>query len=300
MNFGFIGLGKMGLAMVARLRERGVNVVAWNRSPEPRAKAASLGANVVDDVPGVAAALAPPRMIWLMVKAGDAVDAVLDDLLEVLGPGDIVIDGGNSHYRDSIRRAERSARSGVFFLDCGTSGGLAGARTGACLIVGGEGAAVRAATPFFEALALPDGFRHIGPAGAGHFVKMVHNGIEYAMLQAYAEGFELVSEGPYDIDLAGLADVWQQGSVIRSWILELAAQAFAADPRLERLPPVIGGGESGAWSLVEAIERHVPMPALTGALFARMHSTEHGEFAARVVAALRQQFGGHIPPRSAD
>ncbi|TRO47053.1 decarboxylating 6-phosphogluconate dehydrogenase [Candidatus Bathyarchaeota archaeon] len=292
MKVGFVGLGRMGLRMVQRIL--GVHeVVAYDIDPEAVSRAGGLGAVESSSLVDLAGKLDPPRVVWVMVPAGEPVEAVIGGLEPGLSEGDAVIDGGNSHYRDSVRRAGRLAGRGVSYLDVGTSGGLEGAEHGANLSVGGEEEAVRAAMPLLECIARPGGVLHVGPSGAGHYVKMVHNGIEYAMLQALGEGFEMLRSAPYDLDMAAIARSWNNGCVIRSWMLELLGDALDGDPRLEALTGEVGGGETGRWMVEAAMELGVPTPTIALSLLMRFRSRQEDTFAGRVVAAVRREFGGH-------
>ena len=293
MEIGFVGLGRMGLNMSRRLLRGGHRVVGWSRGMEHREPAQSAGVVVVDQLPDLVPALQPPRAIWLMIPAGPPVDQVLDDLLPRLSAGDLVVDGGNSNYRDSRRRHERLAAAGVAFVDAGTSGGIWGLENGFCLMVGGDPPAIARLTPVLETLAPSQGWMHVGPAGAGHYVKMIHNGIEYGMMQAYAEGFEILHAGPYRYDLAGISRLWNQGSVVRSWLLELAGRAFAADPDLKKIRGYVEDSGEGRWTVHEAIDLAVPAPVITLALLSRFRSRQPDSFRDKVLAALRNEFGGH-------
>ena len=284
MKLGMVGLGRMGAAMRERLRERGHEAVGYDLD-------ASLGD--VRSLRELAAALPPPRVVWSMVPAGEATEAIVAGLGGLLAAGDAVVDGGNSHYRDSMRRGEELAARGVRFLDAGVSGGVHGLRDGFCLMVGGDRAAFEAVEPVFAALAPEGGYARVGPSGAGHYVKMAHNAVEYALMQAYAEGFGLLNAYDGEIDLAGVAALWQRGSVVRSWLLELAARALAADPALDRVQPWVEDSGEGRWAAIEAVERGVAADALAGALFARFASRDERGFAPRLLAALRREFGGH-------
>lgn len=293
MQAGFVGLGRMGAAMVARLRRRGHAVVAYDRNPQAVAAAARTGARPADSLGALMSRLRPPRIVWLMVPAGAPVAAVLRGLGPHLQPGDIVIDGGNSRYTDSRERARALAHDGVFFLDAGTSGGVWGLEKGYCLMVGGDAKAFRRAEPLFRALAPKDGYAHVGPSGAGHFVKMIHNGIEYGLLEAYGEGFELLAGADFKLDLHQVARLWNRGSVVRSWLLELAEAALAKDRRLGRVRGYVEDTGEGRWTIEDAVARGVPASALAHALFARFRSRQKDSFSAKLIAALRQEFGGH-------
>jgi len=293
MELGFIGLGRMGANMVERLLNDGHRVVAYNRSPEPARAVAAKGAMAVFSLPELVKALTPPRAIWIMVPSGDPVDQMINALLPHVTAGDILIDGGNSNYHDSVRRAEALKAQTIRFLDVGTSGGIWGLKVGYCLMIGGEEEAFRRLEPVFKTLAPEDGYLHVGPSGAGHFTKMIHNGIEYGMLQAYGEGFELLRTSPFKPDLGKVAHLWNRGSVVRSWLLELAELAFSKDPDLSKIRGYVEDSGEGRWTIQEAIDRDVPAPVLTLSLFARFRSRQDDSFAAKVIAALRNEFGGH-------
>lgn len=299
MEVGFVGLGRMGANMVRRLVRGGHQAVAYDAAPGAAAALANeLGPSViaVDDLNGMAGHLAGPRVFWMMVPQGDAVDATIDAAVAVAAPGDILIDGGNSYFKQSVERAARVEACGLRYVDCGTSGGVWGLDRGYCLMIGTDPASFAHCEPLFRTLAPPDGYRHVGGHGAGHFTKMVHNGIEYALMQAYAEGFEIL-EGAgkfgYDFDLAGLADLWQEGSVIRSWLLELSGRAFHRDPELSGVKGYVEDTGEGRWTVMTAIEEDVPALAITHALMTRFRSRQADSFGARVLAALRHEFGGH-------
>ncbi len=293
MRIGIIGLGRMGFNILLHLREQKHAVVAYNRSKDAVKKAEQAGAIPAYSLSQFCNSLPSPRIILLMVPAGLAVDAVLKGLKPHLSKGDIIIDGGNSNYVDSIRRAKALARSHVHYLDCGTSGGLYGARHGACLTIGGEKKSYSKLLPLWKALACPGGFLYCGPSGAGHYVKMAHNGIEYGLLQAYGEGFELLRKAPYRLRLDKIASTWSHGSVIRSWLLELAAEKLRTDSKLKKVSGKIGGGETGSWALQEAARRHVKMPVLSASLSARRASAAHDSVSGRLIAYIRNGFGGH-------
>ena len=279
--------------MVRRLRKRRHQVVAYDRSPERVREAVRAGAKGANSVGALMAQLRAPRVVWLMVPAGAPVAAVLRGLESHLQAGDIVIDGGNSHFRDSLARARALKHDGIDFLDAGTSGGIRGLEHGYCLMVGGEAKAFQRAEPLFRALAARGGYAHVGPSGAGHFAKMVHNGIEYGLLQAYGEGFELLAGSEYKFDLAQLARLWNRGSVVRSWLLELAEAALAKDRRLRRVRGYVEDSGEGRWVVEEAVARGVPLPTIALSLYARFRSRQKDSFAAKLIAALRQEFGGH-------
>ncbi len=294
MKIGMTGLGRMGMNMTRRLLRAGIEVVANSRSRAKVDAAASEGAEpcyALEEMPGM---LPSPRVVWIMVPAGGPVDETIGRLLPHLEEGDIVIDGGNSWYKDSIRRHDMLKERGVRFLDAGTSGGVWGLKEGYCLMVGGEKEAFEHCEPVFAALAPEGGYLHCGPAGAGHFVKMVHNGIEYGMLQAYAEGFEILEKSPrYELDLAAISRLWNRGSVVRSWLLELAERVFEEDPHLDGLKGYVADSGEGRWTVREAMDEDVPAPVITLSLLMRFRSRQEDSFAAKVIAGLRNQFGGH-------
>jgi 6-phosphogluconate dehydrogenase len=293
MDIGFVGLGRMGLNMTIRLARAGHRVVAWNRSPDKVAEARSHGAEGAATLEALVAALQPPRAIWAMIPAGKPVDDLLDVLMPLLKRGDLVVDGGNSNYRDSKRRAERLKAAGLELMDAGVSGGIWGLEVGYCMMLGGEPNSVARLKPALDSLAPRDGWRHLGGSGAGHFAKMIHNGIEYGMMQAYAEGFDILKSSEYRYDLARVAHLWNQGSVVRSWLLELAVLAFEKDPGLEKIRGYVEDSGEGRWTVLEAIERSVPAPVLALSLFSRFRSRQEDAFSDRVLAALRAEFGGH-------
>ena len=292
MRIGYVGLGRMGLRMVGRiLGDHGV--VAYDINPESIAEAARMGAEPAASLRNLAQLLESPRVIWIMVPAGNPVEGIIEGLEPHLGEGDVLIDGGNSFYKDSAKRAERLQSKGIHYLDVGTSGGLEGAEKGASLTIGGPEAAYEYVTPLLESMARPGGFLHCGPSGSGHYVKMVHNGIEYAMLQALGEGFEMLENGPYELDLESISGVWNTGTVIRSWMLELVGRALKDDPGLMSLRGEVGGGETGRWMVETAMELGVPTPSIALSLIMRYRSRQEDTFAGKVVAAIRREFGGH-------
>lgn len=293
MQLGFVGLGKMGLNMVTRLVRGGHEVVAYDRSAEAVTRTQSLGARGVTDLEALAAALTPPRAVWIMVPAGEPTEATVTALGQLLAADDIVIDGGNSNFHDDVRRAAALSAHGVRYIDAGTSGGIWGLNEGYCLMVGGDADICKRLEPVFLTLAPAGGYLRVGDHGAGHYVKMIHNGIEYGLMQAYAEGFELMHESDYDIDLAAVASLWNHGSVVRSWLLDLVARALTEDSGLAKVGAFVEDSGEGRWALHEGIDRAVPLPVLTAALFTRFRSREDNPFAERLIAALRSQFGGH-------
>ncbi len=296
MRLAILGLGRMGLNMAKRLLRGGQQVVAYNRHPDPVAEAVATGAEGVHTPEAVVAALAPPRVLWLMLPAGAVTQAMLDTLAPLLTPGDILVDGGNSYYQDTMRRAEALRPRGLHYVDVGTSGGVWGLEEGYSLMIGGDPAPVAALCPAFEALApAPDrGWGHVGPCGSGHFVKMVHNGIEYGMMQAFGEGFELLQrKAEFNLDLHQVAEIWRDGSVVRSWLLDLAARALAENPSLEGIAPYVADSGEGRWTVLEAIALSCPLPVITLALENRFRSRDDNLFSEKLLAALRNQFGGH-------
>ncbi len=292
MKIGFVGLGRMGLRMVARIM-KSHEVVAYDIKPKAVTEAGEIGAEQVNSLEELAGMLPTPRVVWIMVPAGAPVESIIDSLEPTLEDGDTLIDGGNSHFKDSVRRAERLRAKGISYLDVGTSGGLEGAEKGANLTIGGSEEAYLAVIPLLESVARPDGYLHCGPSGAGHYVKMVHNGIEYAMLQALGEGFEMLRSAPYDLDMTAIARDWNNGCVIRSWMLELLGDALEGDPRLDTLTGDVGGGETGRWMVETAMELGVPTPSIALSLLMRYRSRQDDTFAGRIVAAVRREFGGH-------
>ena len=294
MKLGFIGLGKMGMNMVERLIRGGHEVVAYARTESTVMKAVEKGAVGADSLKNMVGILEKPRIIWSMVPAGQATDDTINTISELLDKGDIIIDGGNSLYRDSIRHAEMLREKGIGFLDVGTSGGIWGLQLGYCMMVGGEKGVFSHVEPLLKTFAPENGYAHVGPSGAGHYVKMVHNGIEYAMLQAYAEGFEILNaKKEFDLDLRKISNLWNQGSVVRSWLLELAESAFAKDAHLESIRGYVEDSGEGRWTVAEAIDQDVPAPVITLSLLERFRSRQDESFGAKVIAALRNEFGGH-------
>ena len=293
MQLGFVGLGKMGLNMVTRLERGGHDVVAYDRSAEAVGKAQGANARGVASLEGLVAALTPPRHVWVMVPAGDPTESTVTALSALLAPDDVIIDGGNTNFHDDQRRAKALAEKHLHYVDAGTSGGIWGLTEGYCLMVGGEAAICTRLEPIFLTLAPQDGYLRVGDHGAGHYVKMIHNGIEYGMMQAYAEGFELMHESAYAIDLAKVAALWDHGSVVRSWLLQLAARALAEDGDLSAIAGYVEDSGEGRWTLLEGLEHNVPMPVLTASLFTRFRSRQTNPFGERMLAALRNQFGGH-------
>lgn len=295
MRIGMIGLGRMGMNMVRRLMQHGIEVVAYNRSADKVDQIKEEGAIPAYTLEEIKEQLDPPRTVWSMLPAGKATQAVIDQLGELLDEGDTVIEGGNSYYKDDIRNAEALAERGINYLDAGVSGGIWGLKVGYCTMVGGPEEEFQRLDPVFKALAPEKGYMYCGPAGSGHFVKMVHNGIEYGMMQAYAEGFALIADSRYGdgIDFGELSDLWNQGSVIRSWLLELAGDAFKKSKRLEDLEGFVEDSGEGRWTVLQSVESATPTPVLTIALMERFASRRPNDFRSRVLAALRREFGGH-------
>ena len=296
MQLGMVGLGKMGANMTARLFEAGHRLVATDRIEEARRAAADVGAEVTASLEDLVRTLDPPRAVWVMVPSGDPTEGVVRALAGLLEPGDIVIDGGNSNYQDSIRRAALLKEKGLALVDVGTSGGVWGRADGYSLMVGGDAAAVERLTPILQSLApgKDRGWGHVGPSGSGHFVKMIHNGIEYGLMQAYAEGFELLkTKRELELDLHQVAEIWRHGSVVRSWLLDLTARALEEDPELSDIRGFVADSGEGRWTVKEAIDLDVPAPVITASLLMRFVSRQGESYGAKLLAAMRNQFGGH-------
>jgi len=294
MELGIYGLGRMGGNMATRLVRGGHRVVASNRSRGPVDEAATLGAIPAYTMEEMVSKLeASPKIVWLMVPSGQVTDDALDHAMSLLKAGDIIIDGGNSNFHDTQRRAEKVNAAGMHFMDCGTSGGIWGLKVGYSLMIGGEQEIFQHCEPIFKTLAPENGYGYMGTHGAGHFVKMVHNGVEYGMLQAYGEGFEIIEKSEFKPDLREVTRVWQNGSVVRSWLLDLAALAFAEDPALANIKGYVQDSGEGRWTVQAAMDEDVPAPVITLSLLARFASRQDESFSAKVIAALRNQFGGH-------
>jgi len=293
MKIGFIGLGKMGAYMVERLLNDGHEIVAYNRSPEKTRQIESKGAIASYTFEELTDKLDKPRVIWLMIPSGIPVEEAIDQIILLLSKGDIIIDGGNSYYKDSVRRYEKLKTFGINYLDAGTSGGLWGLKLGYCVMVGGEKKVYDHCEPLFKSLAPKDGYMHIGNPGSGHYVKMIHNGIEYGMMQAFAEGFELMHKSDYDIDLQKVAELWEKGSVVRSWLLELLADALKEDKDLKGIADYVEDSGEGRWTVLDGIEKSVPLHVITDSLFVRFRSRQEESYGAKILAALRNEFGGH-------
>jgi 6-phosphogluconate dehydrogenase len=323
MRLGMVGLGRMGANMVRRLLRAGHECVAFDANPEAVRAIAGEGAVGASSLADLASMLPPPRAVWVMVPAGGPTEATVSALSELLSPGDIVVDGGNSHYKDDVRRSRDLSGRGILYCDVGTSGGIRGVDRGYCLMIGGPAEAVGRLAPVFRALApgrgaapqtpgreagegtAEDGYLHCGPAGAGHFVKMIHNGIEYGLMQAYAEGFdilrnaasgELPPEHRFKLPVAEIAEVWRRGSVVGSWLLDLAAEALREDPSLDGYSGIVRDSGEGRWTVEAAVERAVPADVLTAALYARFRSRQEHTFAEKTLSAMRRKFGGHVEP----
>jgi 6-phosphogluconate dehydrogenase len=300
VRIAMIGLGKMGLNMTRRLLRGGHEVVGYARSASSVEAAVKEGAIAAVTLADAVGKLSAPRVVWLMIPAGEPVSAAVRELSGLLSPGDVVVDGGNSRYTDAAPRAAILWEKGIRFADAGTSGGVWGLTVGYCLMVGGQPETFRILEPVLATLAPPGGYLHAGPHGAGHFVKMVHNGIEYGMMQAYAEGFDLLDAAPFPIDLHAVSALWNRGSVVRSWLLELAERALAEDPKLSGLSPFVDDSGEGRWTVEQAVDCGVPLPAISQALFTRFASRRENPFGVRLLAALRNQFGGHAVKAAPD
>ena len=294
MKIGFVGLGRMGFNMVTRLARDGHTVVATTRD-QTKVAEISKEPNVVgaSSLEAMISQLETPRAVWIMVTAGEATDAMIKRVAGMLDPGDCIVDAGNSYFRDSMRHAEELAAMQLDFMDEGTSGGIWGLKNGYCLMIGGERRVFERLEPAFKSLAPPNGYLLCGPGGAGHFVKMIHNGIEYGMMQAIGEGFEILEKSQFEFDLQKIAHLWNQASVVRSWLVELAELAFGRDPKLEKIRGYVEDSGEGRWTIMEAMNLDVPAPVITLSLLERFHSRQDESFSAKVLAALRNEFGGH-------
>lgn len=296
MELGIIGLGRMGGNMMRRLLDGGHSVVVYDQSEEAVAEMVEIGAVGAASLGEMGEKLGAPRAVWVMVPAGDPTEETIAQLLDVLGKGDTIIDGGNSNYKETMRRAQEVKNAGLFMVDSGTSGGVWGLKEGYSLMIGGDVEAVERLRPIFETLApaADKGWGHVGPSGSGHFVKMVHNGIEYGMMQAFAEGFELLKgRKDFALDMHQIAEIWRHGSVVRSWLLDLTADALKEDQDLSTIAPYVSDSGEGRWTIAEAIEQDVPAPVITMSLMMRFVSRQEDSYAAKVLAAMRNQFGGH-------
>jgi 6-phosphogluconate dehydrogenase len=293
MELGFVGLGRMGMNMVIRLQRDRHRIVSYDRSADIVKQSTQEGAVGATSLKDLVAQLTPPRAVWTMVPAGDPTETTIRELSGLLQPDDVIIDGGNSYYKDDARRAEELKPKRIHYVDAGTSGGIWGLKVGYCLMIGGEELIFKRLEPIFKTLAPEHGYAYMGSAGAGHYVKMIHNGIEYGLMQAYAEGFELLSKSGFKLNLPMIADLWMQGSVVRSWLLELAASALREDPKLEQIKGYVEDSGEGRWTVFDAIEKDVPALVLTSSLYTRFRSRQGESFAEKMLAALRNAFGGH-------
>jgi 6-phosphogluconate dehydrogenase len=294
MRLAMIGLGRMGGNMAQRLLQGGHEVIVYDRSADVVSAHVAKGLRAAKDLAGIVQQLAPRRVVWVMVPAGEAVESTIEELVPHLDRGDIVIDGGNSNFRDSLRRATALEAKGIDFVDVGTSGGIHGLAHGYCLMIGASPHAFQHCEPIFRTLAQPEGYAHVGPAGAGHYVKMVHNGIEYGLLQAYAEGYEILhASSDFTLDLGQIAKLWNHCSVVRSWLNELAERALSRDSQLAAIRGYVEDSGEGRWTVEEAMRLDVPAPVITLSLLARFRSRQEESFGAKVIAALRKEFGGH-------
>jgi 6-phosphogluconate dehydrogenase len=299
MQLAMIGLGRMGGNMVQRLLQGGHQVVVFDRTADAMKPHVAMGAEAAKDLADLCGQLSAPRVVWVMVPAGSAVESTIEQLLPGLSKGDVIIDGGNSNFKDSIRRGAWLKEKGLGFIDAGTSGGIWGLTVGYCLMIGASPEAFKLCEPIFRTLAPPEGYAHVGPPGAGHYVKMIHNGIEYGMLQAYAEGYEILhASKDFKLDLHQISAVWNRGSVVRSWLNELAERAFANDTELTALKGYVEDSGEGRWTVQEAIDLDVPAPVITLSLLTRFRSRQADSFGAKVIAALRNEFGGHAVRRT--
>ncbi|WHY80080.1 decarboxylating 6-phosphogluconate dehydrogenase [Neobacillus sp. WH10] len=293
MNIGLIGLGKMGYSLALNLMDHQYEVVAFDVNTTAVKGISEKGAHGVSSISDLVASLPSPKVIWVMVPAGEVTNSVLNELKEYLGEGDIVIEGGNSHYKESIKRAAEFSEQGIHFLDVGTSGGVEGARNGACTMIGGNKEAFILVEEIFKDICVANGYHYAGESGSGHYLKMIHNGIEYGMMQSIAEGFELLDKSPFNFDYEKVARVWSNGSVIRSWLMELTENAFSKDSKLEGIKGIMHSSGEGKWTVETALDLQAASPIITMALMMRYRSLEEDTFSGKVVSALRNEFGGH-------
>lgn len=298
MHIGLIGLGKMGFQLGLNLMEHGHEVTAFDVNEEAREKMDGEGAQTAASIEELVASLSPPRVVWVMVPSGKITEGVINELAPLLDAGDIVVEGGNSHYKDSIQRAQQLAEQDIHFLDVGTSGGTSGARNGACMMVGGEQTAFDHLESVFRDICVENGYLYTGKSGSGHFLKMIHNGVEYGMMQAIAEGFELLEKSDFDYNHEQVARVWNHGSVIRSWLMELTENAFSKDPKLEGIKGIMHSSGEGKWTVETALELQAAAPITALSLMMRYRSLEEDTFSGKVVASLRNEFGGHSVEKS--
>ncbi len=302
MEIGLVGLGRMGANIARRLIAGGHHVAAYDLNAESVAASREYGAEGADSIPSLIAILTPPRAVWLMLPHGEVTEDTIAAAAPMLSAGDVILDGGNANYKDTLRRSRELAAQGIDLIDVGTSGGIWGLASGFCLMVGGPDRAVKRLEPAFRSLTPSEttGYLHIGPSGSGHFVKMVHNAVEYALMEAYAEGFELLAaKEEFDLDLAAIAETWRHGAVVRSWLLDLTAAALKEEPGLESLEAFVEDSGEGRWTVQESVDLAIPIPAITAALQQRFRSRQDGPLGAKLLAALRQQFGGHAVRRAA-
>lgn len=293
VEIGIVGLGRMGLNLALNFRDHGHRVIAYNRTPEKVKAAAAEGLIPAYTLIDLVKQLKTPRTIWLMVPAGQVIDEMIASLLPLLAPGDLIIDGGNSHYKDTLRRYASVSKTGIHFADVGTSGGTSGARKGACMMMGANDDDFLRMKEALTSVCVPGGFLHTGAPGSGHYVKMIHNGIEYGMMQAIGEGFELLASSPFKLDLGEVARLYNSGSVIRGWLMELTEKAYRKDPQMDQIRGVIQSSGEGQWTVAEALERRVPVPVIASSLYARYRSEQEDTYSGKVVASLRWQFGEH-------
>lgn len=293
MQIGMIGLGKMGYQLTLNLADKGYNIVSYDLNQESMKKISAEGVRTSESIESLVSQMSSPRTIWIMVPAGKATESVIQQLIPLLDKDDRIIDGGNAHYKDSIRRAELCEQKGIYFFDCGTSGGVDGARNGACAMIGGNEQIFEELEELFRDLTVENGYLYAGEVGSGHFLKMVHNGIEYGMMQAIAEGFDLLEKSPFDFNYEKVAKVWNNGSVIRSWLMELTENAFSKDQNLDQIKGIMHSSGEGKWTVETALDLQTAAPVITLALMMRYRSLEEDTFTGKVVAALRNEFGGH-------
>lgn len=293
IKIGLIGLGKMGANLAKNMKDHQIDVVAFNRTYDKVKEIEEYGVEGAYSLEELVKKLVSPKIVWLMIPAGKPVDETIDKLLPMLEEGDIIIDGGNSKYKDTLQRYEMLKDHGIHLIDAGTSGGTDGARNGACMMVGGEREVIETLEPTFEALCVENGYGHMGPSGAGHFVKMIHNGVEYGMMQAIGEGFEILQQSRFDLDMEQVSRVWNNGSIIEGYLMQMTEQAFKEDPMLENILGIIDSSGEGLWTVEEALNLQVPAPVITQSLFTRYRSKQQDTFSGKVVAAQRNQFGGH-------
>ncbi|WP_330404410.1 phosphogluconate dehydrogenase (NAD(+)-dependent, decarboxylating) [Vallitalea okinawensis] len=293
IKIGLVGLGKMGANLAKNMKDHHIDVVAFNRTLDKVKEIEESGIEGAYSLEELVNKLVSPKIIWLMIPAGKPVDDTIDKLLPMLDEGDIIIDGGNSKYKDTLRRYKLLRDHGIHLVDAGTSGGTEGARNGACMMVGGDSEVVENLEPTFKALCVENGYGHMGPAGAGHFVKMIHNGVEYGMMQAIGEGFEILQQSRFDLDMEQVSRVWNNGSIISGYLMQMTEQAFREDPMLENILGIVDSSGEGLWTVEEALELQVPASVITQALFTRYRSKQQDTFSGKVVAAQRNQFGGH-------